>query len=482
MALNSYRIKGFRGGIADDAYKGVAGAFRFGYGLDIRNGGDTLKCNQALKKDSGDVVTDLILFFVPATNGKLYGFGDSGNIYSKDTPTSAWVLKYSDPDGKIMGAAEYTNNDGSDNYVAYLYWATETKLKRIDLTGSFATDVETFQTLNGDPSWHTMTMACGVLQICDGRYLAMVDYEGNFNLTALDLIVGNRTKCLLPEDQTVIIGSHKGDKVEEGWLWTWDKVQPSWILRRMIAEKGINAMIHAEFILIQAGISGSLYFWDTANLLRIKQIPCLGWVNPGAAANYKGMPLLGVTGSENCGVYSYGRLNKNESYALNLEWIPSHGKLEDVEIGAITMYGDQPFVSWQDDDDFGVDTVDENNKAEARYEGLVFDAGEPELQKGFRHIKLLTKPLPEDCSIEVFYRVNEEGEWLLATMEDGSEQFDKEGKTKAIFTIETGDPEDEDDEEGKGETFELAISLHPAGNETPEVVAASTYFEPIGIM
>ena len=89
MALNAYRIKGFRGGIADDAYKGVAGAFRFGYGLDIRNGADTLKCNQALEKDSGSVVTDLILFFVPASNGKLYGFGNAGNIYSKDTP--AWA-------------------------------------------------------------------------------------------------------------------------------------------------------------------------------------------------------------------------------------------------------------------------------------------------------------------------------------------------------------------------------------------------------
>ncbi len=482
MALSSYRIKGFRGGISDDVYKGVVGAFRFGYGLDIRNGGDTLKCNQALKKDSGSAVTDLILFFVPATNGKLYGFGDSGNIYSKDTPASAWVLRYADPDGKITGAAEYTNNDGTNAYQAYLYWATETKLKRIKLTGIFPTDVEIFATLNGDPAWHTMAMACGVLQICDGRYLAMVDYEGNFNNFALDLIAGSRTKCLLPEDQLVIIGSTKGDKVEEGWLWTWDKIQPSWILRRMIAEKGINAMIHTEFILIQAGISGSIYFWDTANLLRIKQLPGGGWVNPGAAANYKGMPLLGVTGSDKCGVYSYGRLSKNEPYALNLEWIPSHGKLSGVEIGAIVMYGNQPFVSWKDGAFYGVDTVDEENKGEARYEGLVFDAGEPELQKGFRHIKLLTRSLPESCIIEVFYRLNEEGDWLRATMEDGAEQFDKEGKTKAIFTIETGDSDSEDEEEGKGETFELAISLHPSDNNTPEIIAASTYFEPVGIM
>lgn len=479
MALNAYKLQGFRGGIADDAYKGVAGSFRFGYNLDIRSGGDTLKCSQAMKKDSGSVVTDLILFFVPSSNGKLYGFGDSGKIYRKDTPTSSWSLVYTDPDGKIMGAGEYTNNDGSGNYKAYLYWATQTKLKRLSLTGSWSTDVENFDTLNGDPSWHTMSIACGVLMICDGRYIALVDYEGNSNTQALDLIAGNRTKSLMPEDQNVIIGSTKGDKVEEGWLWSWDKVQPSWILRRMIAEKGINATIHTDFILIQAGINGGLYFWDTANMMRIKQLPNGGWVNPGAISNYKGMAIMGVTGSDKCGVYSYGRLSKNEPYALNLEWLLSNGKLTGVQIGAVTMYGDQPYVSWQDGSSYGVDTVDPDNKADARYEGLVFDAGEPFAQKGFRHIKFLTKPLPAECWIKAYYRINEQGDWKQAYMEDDSDSFDKEGNTKAVFTIETGDEEDE--EKGKGETYELAIDIHPSGNNTPEIVAASTYFEPMGI-
>ncbi len=480
MALNAYRIKGFRGGIADDAYKGVAGAFRFGYGLDIRNGADTLKCNQALEKDSGSVVTDLILFFVPASNGKLYGFGNTGNIYSKDTPASAWVLRYTDPDGKIMGASEYTNNNGSGSYVPYLYWATETKLKRIPFSGSFPGGVETFGTLNGDPAWHTMTIAVGVLQICDGRYIALVDYEGNFNNQALDLIAGNRTKTLLPQDQIAIIGSTKGDKIEEGWLWTWDKQQPSWILRRMIAEKGVNAMIQTDFIMVQAGISGGLYYWDTVNILRFKAFPGGGWVNPGAAANLKGVALMGVTGSDKCGLYSYGRLSKNEPYSMNLEYVPSHGKLTGVEIGAVTVYGDQPFASWKDGSTYGVDTVDPDNKADARYEGLVFDAGEPELQKGFRHIKLLTKPLPSQCWLKTYYRINEQGEWKQAYLEDGADSFDKEGNTKVVFTVETGDEEEE--EKGKGETFELAFDLHPSGNNTPEIVAASTYFEPIGIL
>jgi len=476
MELNAYKIRGFKGGIADDAYKGVLGSFRFGYGLNIRSENDTLKCNQALKKDSGSVVTDLILFFVTAVNGNLYGFGNTGKIYRRNGSDGVWSLVYTDPDGAITGAAEYTNWNGS-NYVPFLYWATETKLKRIPLSGDWSTDVSTFANLNGDPGWHTMTMAVGVLMICDGQYLALVDYEGNFNDKALDIVPGNRTKCLLPQDAMAIIGSTRGPKIEEGWLWTWDKIKPSWIVRRMIAEKGINSLIQSEFIIAQAGISGSLYYWDTANLVPLKKLPGGGWVEPGAVANFKGLPLLGVTGSNKCGVYSYGRLNKNDQYALNLEYIPSHGKMEGVSIGAVTVHGDAPFVAWKDGSTYGVDTVDDTKKAIGRYEGLVFDAGNPFVQKSYRFVKLLTKPLPQDCSIEIYYRLNESGDWLKAVMEDGAESFDKVGKTKAVFTIETGDPDEEDEEDGMGETYEVAVTLIPTGNETPDIVAVTTLFE-----
>jgi len=487
MALNAYRIQGYRGGIADDPYKGVREAFRFGYGLNIRGEENTLKCNQALKADLGnEVIVDLILFFVPASNGQLYGFGDTGKVYRKATPTSAWELVYTDANGKITGASEYTNDDGSgSNYVPYLYWFTETNASRILLSkadeNNWATDVEhNWQTLNGDPAWHTAIEALGVLLICDAQNLAMVDYEGGFNLEALDVPKGHRHKALLSQDQLVLVGSHKGSNVEQGWLWTWDKIQPSWIQRRMVAEKGVNAMLQGEFLTIQAGIKGALYFWDTATLMRIKKFPGeYGWVNPGGVCNLGGLPLYGLNGSDKCGVYSYGRLNKNDPYALNLEYVPSHGKFEDVTIGALTVYGDDLFVSTQDGAEFGVDTIDEANKAEGRFEGLVFDGGESFTQKGFRHIKLVTKPLPADCSIEIFYKVNQEAVWKVATMQDESELFDKVGQTKAVFTIETGGDEDNP---GEGEEYELAMSLHPNGNDTPDIISATTYFEPLGIL
>jgi len=481
--MNAYRIQGYRGGIADDPYQGVREAFRFGYGLNIRGEENTLKCNQRLKEDLGSstFITDLILFYIPASNGNLYGFGDTGNVYRKQGGAAAWELVYADANGKITGAAEYTNNDGSDNYAPYLYWATETNVSRIKLSGTWATDVEhNWQTLDGDPSWHTMSEALGVLLICDNKDLAMVDYEGGFNLDAVDLPRSHRNKCLLGLDQLVVFGSTKGDKVEEGWLWTWDKIQPSWIQRRMVAERGINALLQGEFLMIQAGVRGGLYFWDTSSLLRIKKLPGeFAWVNPGGVTIMGGLPLLGVNGSNKCGIYSYGRLNKNDPYALNLEYIPSHGKFENVLIGALTMYEDRIYCSWKDVTTFGTDVLDPDNKAEARYEGLVFDGGESFTQKGFRQIKVVTKPLPRDCNIEIFFKVNQQTDWQKATMQDGSELFDQEGRSKAIFSIETGGNEDDP---GSGEEYELAMNLHPNGNDTPEIISATTYFEPLGVL
>ncbi|MBI2620661.1 hypothetical protein HYW61_00350 [candidate division WWE3 bacterium] len=481
--MNAYRIQGYRGGIADDPYQGVREAFRFGYGLNIRGEENTLKCNQRLKVDLGSdtVITDLILFYVPASNGNLYGFGDTGNVYRKQGGAATWELVYADANGKITGAAEYTNNDGSDNYIPYLYWATETNVSRIKLSGTWATDVEhNWQTLDGDPSWHTMSEALGVLLICDNKDLAMVDYEGGFNLDAVDLPRSHRNKCLLGLDQLVVFGSTKGDKVEEGWLWTWDKIQPSWIQRRMVAERGINALLQGEFLMIQAGVRGGLYFWDTSSLLRIKRLPGeFAWVNPGGVTIMGGLPLLGVNGSNKCGIYSYGRLNKNDPYALNLEYTPSHGKFENVLIGALTMYEDRIYCSWKDGTTFGTDVLDPDNKAEARYEGLVFDGGESFTQKGFRQIKVVTKPLPRDCGIEIFFKVNQQTDWQKATMQDGSELFDHEGRSKAIFSIETGG---NDDDPGSGEEYELAMNLHPNGNDTPEIISATTYFEPLGVL
>lgn len=469
--LNIYTIKDFKGGISDETNKGVRGSFKFGQGLDIHNQEGTLKCNQKLKKDSGTIVTDLILFWVPATDGNLYGFGDTGKIYRR-TPAGVWSVVYTDPDGKILGAYEYEHKVGGV-YTPCLCWATQTKLKRHRIGGNWTTDVQTIGTFaSGEAGdWHTMRMAVGVLMICDGHYIAMLDYEGNFNNKALDIIPGNKAVCLLDMSNQVIIGSVEKAKSKQGWLWTWDKIEPSWIAKKSVGEKGVNAMAFIEQgILIQAGKEGALKYWDLSNLIPLKRIPGGGYVNPGGATEFKGLAHFGINGSDKCGVYSYGRGDKNSVYALNLEYIPSHGKLSGVEIGALVVYDDNLFVSWKDGTIYGVDTIDLTNKANGIYEGLEFDAGRPYEDKLFRFIKITTKPLPAGCSVIVKYKTNKATNWTEAKMGDGAESLTGAGKTKGIWQIE-----------GQGEIYEIRIELNTAGNSTPEITSINTYFEFLNI-
>ena len=470
--LDVYTIRDWRGGIADEVARGVRGSFKFGYGLDIHGEENTLKCNQKLKKDSGTTVTDLILAWVPATDGNLYGFGDTGKIY-KRTPAGVWSEVYTDADGKILGAAEYEHKDGSGTYRANLIWATQTKLKRIYIAGDWATDVVTIGTfaegVAGD--WHTMRMAVGVLMICDGHYIAMLDYEGAFNNKALDIIPGNVTSCLLDMNNQVIIGSIERAKSKQGWLWTWDKIEPSWITKKAVGEKGVNSMSFIEMgILIQAGINGVLKYWDLVNLVPIKTISGGGYVNPGGTTEFKGLPHFGINGSEKCGIYSYGRTDKNDVYSLNLEYIPSHGKLSGIEIGALTVYDANLFVSWKDGTTYGVDTIDSANKANGIYEGLEFNAGKPFEDKLFKFIKITTKPLPAECSVVVKYKMNKTADWILTKMGDGAESLIGAGKTKGIWQIE-----------GQGEIYEIRVELNSSGNDCPEITSINTYFEGLNI-
>jgi hypothetical protein len=299
----------------------------------------------------------------------------------------------------------------------------------------------------------------------------MLDYEGAFNNKALDVIPGNVASCLLDMNDQVIIGSVEKAKSKQGWLWTWDKIEPSWITKKPVGEKGVNMISFIEMgILIQAGLDGVLKYWDLVNLIPIKRIPGGGYVNPYGSTEFKGLSHFGINGSDKCGVYSYGRTNKNDVYALNLEYIPSHGKLIGVEIGAMAVYDANLYVSWKDGITYGVDTIDSANKANGIYEGLEFNAGRPYEDKLFRFIKITTKPLPAECSIVVRYKTNKAANWTETKMGDEATSLTGEGKIKGIWQIE-----------GQGEIYEIRVELNSSGNFTPEIISINTFFSSLGI-
>lgn len=456
--MNCYSIKTFRGGISDEEDKGIRGSFKFGQCLDIHKKADTLSCQQAMKKESGTVVTDLILFMIPCSDGNSYHFGDTGKIY-KRTAAGSWSLKYTDPNGKIKGAEEWNG---------YLYWATATKLGRKPIPGaSDWSDADpAWKTTLTSADWHSMKTGAGKqgdLFICNDDKLAMVDYSHVFTSEAVKLTPDIITKCLEATDEDMIIGTIMRSDAEAGYLFAWNTLLLNWRKRKKIPIKGVNALIISEIIIAQGGSDGEIYFSDLVNQLPITAFPNAGKVNPGGVTTKGNLAIFGFYGSTKPGIYSYGRTKKNRVFAPNLDYILTPATID--EIGAVKMVGSDLLASWKSGATYGVDVVDSANKANAIYEGLDFDAGRSFIKKLYENIKIKTKPLPTGCSIKAKFRMNKKGDWVAAKLGDGTETFNTADEIEAIFN--TGED---------GEIYEVKAELYPSGNNTPEIISINSYF------
>lgn len=457
--LNSYTIKNFAGGLADEEGRGVPGAFKRGWNLNIhKKGKNKLLANQKLKKISGTTVTDLIIKLIPITSTKSYGFGDAGNVYKIVNETVTKI--YTDPNGEILDA---------NYFYGYLYWTTSGKLGRcIETSSDWNTDASpNWKTLNSC-SYHPIFVAPKSDLMCIGndRYIATLSATEVWNNQALDLFYGWTAKCLTLINPKLLIGAKDHKKAE---MFDWDLSSESYDPVEGWEERDIIAFLRAV---------GSTYiftpetlYWFREGLVDVaKELP--SEVKHGAIDIWKRKILFGATN----GVHSYHKKNKNYPLALNLEYTPSPITIanfdsKSIEIGAILGRGDDLLVSWKDGSTYGLDNIDPNNKADAVYEGLSFDADRPFEDKLFKIIKIKTKPLPSGCSVKVKYRMDETTSWVDTKMaENDAESFADAGETKAIFQIE-----------GQGEIYEVRVELYANGNDTPEIVSINSYFEALNI-
>ena len=283
-----------------------------------------------------------------------------------------------------------------------------------------------------------------------------------WNDQALDLFYGWISKCLTLQRPDLLIGAKDSEKAE---MFTWDLTSESYDPVEGWEEKDIDAFLRgigATYI-----FTPSLLYWFKEGLVdQAKELPTQ--VRHGAIDLWKGKMMFGCTN----GVYSYHKRNKNYPMALNLEYTASPITIanydsKSIEIGAILGNGDNFYVAWKDGSSYGLDNIDWSNKAQAVYEGLEFDAGRPFEDKVFRFIKIVTKPLPANCSVKVKYKTSKASSWTETKMaENDAESFADTGETKAIFQIE-----------GQGEVYEVRVELYPNANNTPEVLTISTYFE-----
>lgn len=457
---NTLTINDFRGGIVEQGRLGPRGSFKFGQGLDIRSGENTLKCQQALKKDSSTVVTDLVIAMIRTSDGRKYAFGDTGNVYRKNT--GAWELVYDDPDGRISGAVEYKTTNNS-----YIFYATATKLKRIRVsdaaTGTWSAPA-TVGTLLNSAEWHSMREAIGTILVTDGDLVGIYDFEENFNNAGLRLPTGAELRCLRDRKNLVYLGD-RNDTLARGVLFVWDRLADSWLDKEDSQGNGINAIEWFENgAVVQSGDNGQLKYFNLTTFSPFKRVPGTKSAYPGAACIHQELVTIGMNGGDKNGVYTVGRYDANDPRALNLEYVPSHGKLTGTEIGALLSTGSELYVSWKDGSTYGIDVTDPDNKAVGVYESMRMNMSRPQIDKLIEIVKLETKAMPAGTSVELYWRSSRDGaDWRQAELNRDDTEMDS--GNQGIFKLGA-----------QGEEYEVKLVLTPNGNETPEVLTINSYF------
>ena len=407
-----------------------------------------------------NVFVDLILFFVKASDGNTYGFGNAGNIYRRYSDGYTRNV-YKDADGAIKGAVEKPSSDGK----TYLQWATSTSIKRKPLPGAGDwTDVEEIADNLTGTDWHTMKQVGGANYIANGSKLALVGYDDSWTNEALDIIPGRLIKTIIERNGRAVSGTYPAG----------------------YPNKGVNGAIDCEYPLIQIGDDGNLFFANFTDSMPVKRFPGGGRVNPGGVCNevaeveifdwvfgadswidrqsLGNMSIWGVFDADSGknGLYYYGRKNKEQPFTLNLEYA-----MDVDEIGAVVNVDGTTIASYRDGTDFGVRAVDTTTKATGTWEGLEFRVPTKKAEQITKvsHVEVFFDLLPTGCSIYFYYQKNKSGDWIQAYTAEGGQAFTSTNGKKATFRI--GEEMD---------IYEPRIIMTPSGNTTPEIFRIITYF------
>jgi len=410
------------GGLSDSKYSGVEHSSYKLVGWDLHSEPGLLKVAQKLTKNSGATVTELCKARVSSSNGAQYwGSSSSGKIW-ECTSGGTWRLVHTltpaAGEAKVLGMAEYGT---------YIYIATESRLHRILVSeaddNDWSTDItEDWATFTiTDSEFHPMVEQNQVLYIGDGYYLAQVD-AGTFSADALDIKTPLRIKSLGKIGTDVLLGTYVADTVTKTEILRWNTYSVSFTNSDEIPEVGINAFLPADnFVLVQAGNQGNIYFYNGKDLVLHSKIPgnysptAYGEVYPTAVGSLGRKILFGFSnGSGNPadqGVYQLGKGSRIHPLVMDMPYPISErsgGELvtSSIEIGGILVVGTDVYVSWKNDTSYGVDKLDYSNKLELAYFETRVMIVEREKFSTFPKFIIAYQSLPANTAITIQYEKN----------------------------------------------------------------------------
>lgn len=380
----SFIYEGIWGGLSDSKFSGVRGSWYRAVGIDASSKPGKIKVHQRLDKDSGAIVDTLCKVSLTVSSGETFWFSYSdGKIWRRST-AGDWLLVHT-----TTPAAGGAGCFGAMEYDGFIYWATESRLHRIPIaniataanwTANATEDWATFA--NTDSAFHPMVRMFNALYIGDAHYVAKVSgatgaHAFEDGSTILNLRSPNRIKTMTDYGIDILIGTFIHANVNSCEVLRWDAESETPTSRDQINENGINAFIRDDnYVYVQAGRAGSIYYYDGELLLPYKIIPGdwsptkTAYVNPNSSATFQKKPIFGLSNIANnpClqGVYMLGSYSKDYNRVLDLSFPVSAG-LSGIEIGSILVVGSDLIVSWYDGSNYGVDKLNWGAKYASAY-------------------------------------------------------------------------------------------------------------------
>jgi hypothetical protein len=193
--------------------------------------------------------------------------------------------------------------------------------------------------------------------------------------TEFKLVAPERIQTMKDFDIDILVGTRN---VNKGRVLRWDGVSEGWSAQDDIEEQGINAFIRDDnFMYVQAGFYGRMYFYNGEKLDPFKRIPG-DWsptktakIKPNSTAFHLGVPVFGlsnVAGNPTLqGVYGFGSYGAGYPKTLSLDFPIPTNVFSGVTVGAICTDGADLYVSYKDATDVGVAKLDWSNKYNGAY-------------------------------------------------------------------------------------------------------------------
>jgi len=460
-----------KGGLADSKWSGVQNSLYKMVGLDPHSKPGILKVAQAMAKDSSTTVTALCRVAVNSSNGSQYWFSyTDGKIWERPSAGTFRLVHTTTPSAGTAGCL------GALEYQGRIYWATQSRLHYITVANAddndWSTDAqEDFATFGvTDTAFHPMIIQNQVLYIGDGNQVAQVD-DTTFSANALDIATPLRIKSLGKISTDLLIGTYVSDNITKTQILRWNTYSISFTSSDEIPEVGINSFIPADnFVLVQAGNQGNMYYYDGLRLELYMKIPgdwsstAYGEVYPNAVANANGQILFGLSnGSGNPadqGIYRIARHSRNHALIMDFPYPISErdtGALvtSSIEIGAILVVGNDIYCSWKNGTTYGVDKLNWSAKLTLAYLETRIMVQNRESYSNYSNFTVAYSSMPANCSLSLFYDKNYEGYVAYTNEVDDT--------SRNVVYAEDG---------VEATTLQLKISATVSGNTAPEIEGA----------